>query len=152
MQTVRMFTSTAIGEAENCISKQMCYRDCKPIENHAVMILGAVMYSRRTFKLIQSNRVWKQPTKRQIITIIITRSTPPPHDPSPQRPKTPIAKPTPLTPHLTNSTHCCSLALLSTSSPLTSSTSSSTTPCFKRCSMARFRPPLAAATRPVHSK
>jgi hypothetical protein len=74
------------------------------------------------------------------------------YHPVPATSKTPIAKPTPLTPHLTNSIHCCSRARLSTSSPLTSSTFSSTTPSFKRFSMARFRLPLAAATRPVQSR
>jgi hypothetical protein len=84
---------------------------------------------------------------------IIIHSQPPLiQDPSPQMPNTPMAKPTPLTPHLTNSIHCCSRARLSTSSPLTSSTFSSTTPCFKRFSIAKFKLPLAAATRPVQSR
>jgi hypothetical protein len=74
------------------------------------------------------------------------------HAPSPQIPNTPIANPTPLTPHLTNSIHCWSLARLSTSSPLTSSTFSFTTPCFNRVSIAKFKLPLAAATRPVQSR
>lgn len=73
----------------------------------------------------------------------------PSHAPSPQIPSTPIANPIPLTPHLTNSAHCNSLALFSTSSPFTSPTSSSATP---PAFTTYPSPPLAAAARLVHSR